>query len=326
VQLWLTAAETDGTVVRVALLSTAVEHARTSGDPALLERATAALQRLRLDSLGLMTISAEIAPHTGAAERMLHDISTAEDWRVALKHFAIFGPATGELDRNRQQQAELAQQFVFSRLFPPIQLGGDNLPRFEAKTLEEQDEYHLVKHEQHVLSMFAPVILEALVRVIARHPIPAITELTDHFCSNPQVPPDLGAAIARAFARFWAGDAEAAAFTIAPRIETLARNLLIASDMGIYRTQRRQSPGQYPGLKVLLDKLLQLGLDPSWHRYIVVVCAHPVGHNLRNEIAHGFVPDISDTGAALLLQAAAHLATLVPAPPGQAEPVAQDLA
>ncbi|MEU7529280.1 hypothetical protein AB0A74_26380 [Saccharothrix sp. NPDC042600] len=75
--------------------------------------------------------------------------------------------------------------------------------------------------------------------------------------------------IGRAFARFWAGDTEGAAFTITPRIEALARNLLVESDAGIYRVQRNQAPGQYPGLRFLLDKLLALewiprGTGSSW--------------------------------------------------------------
>lgn len=240
-------------------------------------------------------------------------LTDADDWRVALTHFAQLGPFTGDVERNRQFRDDLAQRSVFSRLFPPVQMGGDNLPRFTATTEEEQDEYHLVKHELQSLQLFGTVVLEALVRVVARHPIPSVAELTEHFCSNTVIPPQLGAAISRAFARFWAGDVEGAAFTITPRIEALVRNLLIESNEGIYRTRRNRTPGQYPGLRFLLDKLLDLGMDPSWYRLILVICAHAVGFNIRNELAHGFVDNIGEPETALLLQVAAYIASLAPA-------------
>jgi Domain of unknown function (DUF4209) len=62
----------------------------------------------------------------------------------------------------------------------------------------------------------------------------------------------------------------------------------------------------------LLDKLLELGMNPSWHRFVLVVCAHPVGFNIRNELAHGFLDHVGEVETALLLQAAAYLASLKP--------------
>ncbi|WP_253851507.1 DUF4209 domain-containing protein [Actinosynnema pretiosum] len=314
VELWLAAGEAADPPARVMYLQQAVEHARAAGDRELVERATVRLQSMRLQSMGFATFSAEVARPTGRLERMLRPITDAADWRDALKHFAILGPPTGDVQWNQRNRAEAARQFVFSQLFDPVLLGSDHLPRFKATTPEERTEYHLVRHELHNLQMYSPVVLEALVRVIARHPIPTVDELTEHFCANPVIPLELGAGIGRAFARFWAGDSEGAAFTITPRIEALARNLLITCDEGIYRIQREQTPGQYPGLRFLLDKLLDRGLDPSWHRFILVLCAHVMGMNLRNELAHGFVDHCDDGLTALLLQAAAYLASLGASP------------
>ncbi|GLZ37863.1 DUF4209 domain-containing protein [Actinokineospora sp. NBRC 105648] len=310
VELWITAGKAVEPLVRVAYLQKAVEHARASGQKALIERTTATFQDIRLESLGLTSFSVSTTLPQGGLERMLKPITEADDWQTALLHFANLGPFTGDVADNRQRRDELAREFVFSRLFPPMQLGGDNLPRFKATSVEEQDEYHLVKQELHSLQLYATVALEALIRVIARHPLPAVDELARHFASNPIIPPGLARAVARAFLRFWVGDAEAAAFTITPRIEALARNLLIENDEGIYRVQRNQTPGQYPGLRFLLDKLRDRGMDPSWHRFILVLCAHSVGWNIRNELAHGFLDQPGEVEAALLLQAAAYLALL----------------
>lgn len=190
----------------------------------------------------------------------------------------------------RQQE----QDFPFSSLFPRTQMGGDNLPRFTATTDEENFEYRLVKNESLFLQLQAPVVLEGLIRIIASRPIPSLEELTRHFAANPAVPPHLAAAIGRSFLRFWAGDAEGSAFTITPQIEALARNLLIQADVGIYQLQREKSPGQYPGLRFLLGELSKRGLDASWHRFILVLCAHVAGFNFRNELSHGFVLGVDE--------------------------------
>lgn len=223
---------------------------------------------------------------------------------LALVQSRAMPTTTGEQRGNKEQD------FPLSRLLLPAQLGGDNLPRFTATTDEDIFEYRLVKNESLFLQLQAPVVLEALTRIIASRPIPSLEELTRHFAGNPVVPPDLAAAIGRSFLRFWAGDAEGSAFTVTPQIEALARNLLIQADVGIYQSQREKSPGQYPGLRFLLGELSKRGLDTSWHRFILVLCVHVAGFNFRNELSHGFVLGVDDGLAALLLQAAAYLASL----------------
>jgi hypothetical protein len=103
-------------------------------------------------------------------------------------------------------------------------------------------------------------------------------------------------------------------FCTPPIIEALARQLVIDTQQGVYRLQRQDSPGQYPGLGSLLGTLLNAGLDLSWFRYLHTLCTSIAGINLRNEIAHGFVFGHSASIAAALLQAAAYLSCLVGTP------------
>ncbi len=310
VALWIAAAEKADRAAASIYLQRAVQHARASDNPQLLERTTAKLQELRLDDLGLTHITVGMSLPRPHLDQLIRPVIDAHTWQEALREFARLGPVTGDADANRQAVRQQEQDFPLSRFFPPTQLGSDNLPRFSARTDDELFEYALVKNESLFLQLRAPVILEGLARIIADWPIPTLAELAQHFAVNPAVPLDLAAAIARSFLRFWAGDAEGAAFTITPRIEALTRNLLIQADVGIYRLQRQQSPGQYPGLRFLLDELLKRGLDASWHRFMLVLCAHVVGFNFRNELSHGFILGVDDGLAALLLQAAAYLADL----------------
>ena len=43
---------------------------------------------------------------------------------------------------------------------------------------------------------------------------------------------------------------------------------------------------------------------------MLVLCAHVVGFNFRNELSHGFILDVDDSFAALVLQVVAYLANL----------------
>ncbi|WP_431605634.1 DUF4209 domain-containing protein [Amycolatopsis melonis] len=53
-------------------------------------------------------------------------------------------------------------------------------------------------------------------------------------------------------------------------------------------------------------------MDESWGRYLSTLLAGPTGWNLRNELAHGFVDEVSAPMAALLIQAALYVANLAP--------------
>lgn len=71
VDIWIAAGEAADPLVRVMHFQTAVEHARASGDRALVERATAKLQTMRLARLGFTSFSVETALPRGELERML---------------------------------------------------------------------------------------------------------------------------------------------------------------------------------------------------------------------------------------------------------------
>lgn len=309
VDVWIAAGEAAEPIVGVMHLLKAVEHARSSGDKALLERATAKLQAIRRADIRMQTFSSSVALPASEIERWLQPISDAETWQVALTEFAGLGPGTGDVERNRQMRDQAERDFPLSQLLPPVQLGGDGLPRYRPGDEEDKRDYHLVKIEVRQLQLYSTIVHEALTRVVNKE-LPSLEELIEFFATKVTISRNLAAAIGRAFLRFWAGDSEGAAFTIVPRIEALARNLLVSGDAGIYQVQREKSPGQYPPLRFLLNELLKRGLDPSWHRYLHVLCTHVAGYNFRNELSHGFVDNVSDGMAAMLLQIATYLSML----------------
>jgi hypothetical protein len=116
------------------------------------------------------------------------------------------------------------------------------------------------------------------------------------------------ALLAEAYERYWDGDV-LVAYPLVALIERLVRTLVLTTDVGIYRVQRDKSPGQYPGLGFLLQKMRD-GLDPSWFRFLWTFLASPAGVNFRNELFHGFVRKPAPGHVLLLLICATYLGLL----------------
>ncbi len=67
---------------------------------------------------------------------------------------------------------------------------------------------------------------------------------------------------------------------MAPRIETIARSLVLAAGTPLWRIQKGHTQGQYPGLGGLLGELRNAGLDPSWYRFLWTYLASPPGRTI----------------------------------------------
>lgn len=317
VGVWISAAEEAAGLIRAAHLQAALGLAERSGNKDLVGSAAAALQKVRLEGLedlGLMKVEASSKVSDARARSVMAPIAEAESWQEALDYFSQFGPLTGSLEKNQEIIGEQMERLLSQR-FPMQTLGADNMPRYFPQNEADKFDMALARQEAFLLQGWSPFLERALFSVATKHGIPTEGDLASYFSMRPVVSEELGHSIARAFLRFWTGDFEGAALAAAPRIETVARELMLGLDVGLYRLQREQKPGQYAGLSVLLAGLVDRGLDKSWYRFIYTLCANPAGGpNLRNDLLHGFVNDVSPTGAAYLLQALAYLINLIPGP------------
>jgi hypothetical protein len=311
VALWLDHANKATGIVRAAHLETAVRTAQRAQRPDLVATATALLQQVNPEDLQMAEFSASINMTREEVEEIIASIVEAPTWQEALDAFSIFGPPTGELDRNRKHAQELYRESIVEQLLPP-KLIQEGLPRLAPTTPEERAEYRLTQFEEMQMQNLGRFVALALRRIIERHGLPTEAEFVEYLTKRPVVNPDLAAALARSLLRYWTGDYEAAAFTAAPRVETVARRLVQSLGVGVYRLQRQQTPGQYPGLAPLLETLLQHGMDPSWHRFVYTLCVNPMGPNFRNNISHGYINNMGEWPAALLLQAVFFLTALHP--------------
>ncbi|WP_164587179.1 DUF4209 domain-containing protein [Streptomyces sp. SID10815] len=241
-------------------------------------------------------------------------MANATDWRDALIQFAFaYGPAVGTVGNTKRLVEEYTQVSIIESIGTTEIYGSDGLPRFSPQTDTEKHEMLLARQEAFTLQSTAPLLAHLLHKVAEVHGVPSQADLTEFFSQGPLTSHELASSIARCFIRFWTGDPEGATFTIAPKVETLARELVVSLDAGVYRLQRQEKPGQYPGLASLLSTLRERGLDESWYRNILTICGNPAGGwNLRNELAHGFVGECGSPGAAVLFQCVMYLWTLGP--------------
>lgn len=314
VQIWLDAAAGETGLRRAGHLKTALQRAQETGKSDLIERAAAALQKIREEDLGLVSFTSSGAISREQFQEMMAPVVNAADWREALVQFAFaYGPAVGTVERTRKAAEEYARVSIIESLATTEIFGSDGLPRFSPQTDAEKNEMRLARQEAFALQTSAPLLAHLLHKVAEAHGIPSEADLTEFFSQGPLASHELASSISRCFIRFWTGDPEGATFTIAPKIETLARNLVLSLDAGVYRLQRQEKPGQYPGLASLLSTLRERGLDESWYRNILTICGNPAGGwNLRNELAHGFVENSGSPGAAILFQCVMYLWTLGP--------------
>jgi hypothetical protein len=300
-------------------LQGAIKIAKDRGLTDLARQATAELQAIPVKDLGLKRSSSTFRVPRDHLERFLDTFTASPHWQDGLGFFLRTGCPLGELDVLRQQERDIAKVTVFGNVITRTILGADGLPRWTATSEEDHQAERLATHARIRAENEGRILAEGLLRMTGRYGTPAESDLTVFLSSNGQTDQVLALSLARGFRHYWSGDYEACVHVVVTKIEAAARALLRELDEGIYRIQVAKDPGQYPGLYILLHELEKLALDESWAYFLRWLLLGPPGMNIRNDVAHGFVADISPVYAALALRAAGLLITVVaPQPPSAA--------
>lgn len=201
---------------------------------------------------------------------------------------------------------------TLSRLMPTVLLD-KGLPRTTLDSDEQQDQHDLARTAQIWADYQGALMAEALRRIGNRYGTPDCEELTTVLVDLGAFDRRLARSLAKGFGYFWAGDYEAAAAIVIPKIETAARALLRELDEPTFKVQiSAVKPGGHIQLHPLLQALDKAALDEDWAYFLRWLLLGPVGRNLRNDYAHGHVDVVTPADAALLLRAAALLITAAP--------------
>lgn len=303
-------------------LEDAIEIARARGLTDLVREATAELQSIPVKDLGLRRQSTSVRVPPDQIERFLDGFTASPEWRDGLRFFLHTDCPTGELAALKQQAQDIARVAILRSVIPTTILGADGLPRWTAQSAEDREAERIATCARIRAESQAQLLAQGLHRLAERYGTPDEASVAAFLSRNGQSDSVLATSLARAFLHFWRGDYEACVHVAVPKVEAAARALLRELDEGIYRLQLGQDQGQYPGLYSLLQELEKLAMDESWTYFLRWLLLGPPGMNVRNDLAHGFIGDISPIYAALALRAAALLITVAPPQPPSAARVA----
>jgi hypothetical protein len=313
VEAMLTQAQTAPPMNAMLHRQDAAQLARTYNLSDLYEQAIAELQAMRGEDLGLVRHETKISIPAEFVDQFIGQFVDAPSWQEGLMGLVSVSPPSGRIEENLAQVDELPQISPLISLIPVTQIGPDGLPRMTSATPQERDAHHLAQAEIRHMMVFGGMYVEVLRRIGEKcRPIDE-HELTHFFAQHDHVDKETAAALARGFLRFFNGDHEGAVFSVVPRIERLARELLLQMGAVVFKPARPTAVGQYSGLGVLLQMLNDRGLDPSWGRFLGTLLTRPEGSGIRNHLLHGALDDPSVGTAGLALIAALYLAVAVEA-------------
>lgn len=303
VQAWIDEAAASEPLAALVHYERAANLAADRGLTDLRDEAVRQLQQISPADLPLQRITSSVEIPGEQIEQHIEElVGDDSSWWNVMVRIISQGPPSGRIEQNQAQAARHAEEFPLQNLLPSVRLGVDGLPRYQAETDAEREDEALARVEVMSTQLLTQFAAEALERASDRYGSATESLIAGELATNTPVDDGTAAAIGRVVARFEQRDYEAACFTALPLVERLTRNLLLAIDAPVYRTQRQRTPGQYPGLGTLLHELSSRGLDPSWHRYLHTLLTSPVGLNFRNEALHGFVDQVDrETTVAVLI-------------------------
>lgn len=295
---------------RMHHLNEAIQLAISRGLNARAAELTAEMQTISPDDLAMEVIRTESALPAWVPESYIARFTRSPDWRASLGYFCTSEVPSGDITGLRSSAQPLKS--MLSRLFPTALHGADGLPIVTLDSDEAKAKHDLAQVTQIRAEFHGRNLAIALLRMQTRYGRPSIDDITGLLLDLGAADARLARSLARGLHHFWNDDYEASVHVVLPKIEAAARGLLRSLDESIYRVQAGKDPGGYVGLYTLLENLERLALDESWAWFLRWLLLGPIGVNLRNEVAHGFICDINPTYAALVLRAAAVLIIAAP--------------
>lgn len=293
-------------MVRQSHLETAAKYATNHNIQPELREIRRELEAVApLVKLARISTSAHIP--SWIPELEVHRYTVGYDWAQGLLHFLLSPAPCGDIVTIKANTR--SRGFGLRHLFNTVLLGADMLPRKTLVTDEEKYHHDDCQHVSIASEHWGHVSALGLQRLAEKHGIPGEDELQAFFLDMFNCNPSGARILAKALRHFWCGEHLEAVYLAAPATEAAARRLLRELDEGVYQVQVGKNAGKYPALGTLLDELLALGLDDSWHFFLTWLLLGPDGRNVRNDVAHGFTVETHPALAALVLRGAAVLIT-----------------
>lgn len=305
--------ETAEGLAKVSALQSAIELARRHGFAAEAADLLKQQQDLPREELGFesMTSSVEIPTDAVRAQVDLIVGSQAADLFDALIRLGEFGPPGGsndDIDREVEQQAK---DFPLLGLFGQSTFSSvSSAPNFIANDPESKRLLARGQQRQLHASFYGDILIVPMIgEAAAHHGRPSPEQVSAHFATE-LIGPERGERIARALELFWDGEHDDAAHVIAPRLESILRDVARRGGITIVKPAQEGRFGGVVSLGLVMAKLRELHDDAPWLCYLEALLCDPLAINLRNDIAHGLAGRVGALNAGLLIHAACYLALL----------------
>jgi hypothetical protein len=298
--------QTDGMTIRYNL-SQAASLARKFGVHDLERDATARLQTAPPPEWTTVT-GPWFSPPEHQIATFMRPYRYAPTWQQALRAWLATGSPAGSHELNQKSAKEAFDVSVISRLMTHISFGNNDLPKQVRTGDDDALAAELVRAESLTMSAQGEFLARGLDLIAHRFGIPNQEDLTE-FLVTYQCRPQWAAVLATALRLYWVREFTASAHLAVPKVEAAARALLLELNEPVYRAYVGDSIGQFGGLGVLLDPLLESNFDRDRERFLRTFLLSD-GNNVRNNIAHGFTDEVDHRTAALALRAVAVLITI----------------
>jgi hypothetical protein len=164
IQAWIAEADRTTGLRRMKHLETAIKLARDYGLPALADEATARLQAMSRDDLGLVSRAFQFTLPEDAMEAYFSAFTCASSWKASLELLIAGAPPSGDASANREQAKSAARTALVYAAVSKTRVGGDGLPRFTASSEEERFDWLLAEFESFSQSVRAGMIAEVFRR------------------------------------------------------------------------------------------------------------------------------------------------------------------
>jgi hypothetical protein len=310
VSVWRQRASKGDGILRATFLGTALDLARTHGLGREADEIRTEIAGISEDDLDLKRISAEVKVPAGEIDAFIDAFLKPEDWRTSLASFGLHGPPGGppeEVDQKvRESIAAHPLQFLVRNVIIDPDLG---TPLFEADDDEATRRYATSQHRTLATQIWATFAVDILRRFESRYGRPSREELTEYFTTS-LIEAAVAERIATSLELFWEGEFDQSAHLLAPRLETIVREMARRTPIPIIREPQDGKPGRVRGLGELLIALRGRLGEEGWDVYFYFLLSDALGVNLRNVIAHGLRAQVGPEEAALLIHAACYLKLL----------------
>lgn len=317
VSRWREAAGDAEGILRMTWLEQALDLSRTHGLKKEAEEIRVELGSISDEDLDLKEVSVEAKIETAKVEEFIGSFLRSDDWKESLTRFGIYGPPGGEPDQVNERIAERRKKSPLEFLVTRVRIDPDSSQTIVRATDDAMRERIAASEERMFPARFWGVMAVDILRRFAdRYGQPGHDELTAFF-TTPFIDGDTADRIARALDLWWQGHADEAAHLLAPRLETVIRQIARVLGLPVISEPADGRPGRTRPLGTLFTALEGRMPTAGWHEYLFFLLADPLGLNLRNVVAHGLRAKVSEDDAALLIHAACFLRLVEP---GATEP------